>query len=133
MKKKKSNTWETFLPLLITLPSLRSPWNPLWGPWHPGCFNLKQSDEFQDASIQKSTDSILDLDSSSQDISKATEMKEMHVHGKRSEVILFVFNMYLQQGGHRQKRLTTWWKLKQKQKKKNYINYQCSFPTFFIQ
>lgn len=32
--------------------------------------------------------------------------KEVHVHGKRSVVILFVFNMYLQQGGHRQKRLT---------------------------
>lgn len=55
--------------------------------------------------------------SPSSDISKVTA-KEKHVHGKRSEVILFVFNMYLQQGGHRQKRLTTWWKLKQNRKEK---------------
>lgn len=42
------------------------------------------------------------------------------------------FNMYLQQGGHRQKRLTTWWKLKQNQKKKE-ITFiiNAVFPPFF--
>lgn len=52
---------------------------------------------------------------------KVKPVKEACVHGKRSEVILFVFNMYLQQGGHRQKRLTTWWKLKQNKKQKLHL------------
>lgn len=38
----------------------------------------------------------------------------------------YLFNMYLQQGGHRQKRLTTWWKLKQNKKIINAV-----FPPFF--
>jgi len=57
----------------------------------------------------------------------------VNVHGKRSEVILFVFNMYLQQGGHRQKTTDKLMKIKTKQKKIiKYISYQCRFPTFFF-
>lgn len=55
------------------------------------------------------------------------------VHGKRSEVILFVFNMYLQQGGHRQT-TDNLMKIetkpeKQNQKKKITFIINAVFPT----
>lgn len=42
---------------------------------------------------------------------------KIYIHGKRSEVILFIFNMYLQQGGHRQKTTDNLMKIKQNKKK----------------
>lgn len=46
---------------------------------------------------------------------------KIYIHGKRSEVILFIFNMYLQQGGHRQKTTDNLMKIKQNKQTKKYI------------